>query len=625
VPMKYPYRDLGVPFDRNFRNNLNANFDDIEHDIRMIGGEAAQQALEAADEANTQAIYAQTSGDYAQDKGDYAAQQGDFAQTQGNFANEKGLYAQQKGDYAKEQGDYAKQVGDENKTRWLTAVNTYADIATTYPNPQLGDTVQTIDDSKIYRWDGTQWVWTQKYNANAITDVQNKIGILSKREVSILSFGADPSNPDNTVAIQAAIDSLEGRGGTVFIPEGVFITGQLKLPSYVRLVGTGRKSILKMKDNTNAPLLVLKTDTSQMVILKDFMIDGNRDNQTSSVARGIEFINTLNSNSMLAASLVKEHDARHYIENVYIQETKGDGFYIEGRGESQIKGLQTLRCDGVGIYSNAQDNWFLDCSAGDSGLEGIYIGSSAANNRYVNCKAWFSGRLDQNHGDGFSINGSRISLSACEAQDNSKHGFTFLGKDITGSALVAEANGWQFATDARYSGATGFYFYSAENCNIQGMACDRFGPTDARQYYAFDFSSSGGAKNNFINVTSRYMRSGVAPYAAKTNINNNCFSYVEIKTDNTIAQRVKMPTIQPSGSARPTNDLFTGMWFYDTNLDKPIFRNAANNGWVELGRYVPVPASATSPGVAGDWAADANYLYICIANNTWKRVAITSW
>lgn len=81
--------------------------------------------------------------------------------------------------YAKAQGDYAKQVGDENKTRWLTAVNTYADIATTYPNPRLGDTVQTIDDSKIYRWNGTQWVWTQQYNANAITDVQNKIGILS--------------------------------------------------------------------------------------------------------------------------------------------------------------------------------------------------------------------------------------------------------------------------------------------------------------------------------------------------------------------------------------------------------------------------------------------------------------
>jgi hypothetical protein len=103
----------------------------------------------------------------------------DTANDAANNATTQAQYAQTQGNYAKAQGDYAKQVGDENKTRWLTAVNTYADIAKTYPNPQLGDTVQTIDDSKIYRWNGTQWVWTQQYNANAITDVQNKIGILS--------------------------------------------------------------------------------------------------------------------------------------------------------------------------------------------------------------------------------------------------------------------------------------------------------------------------------------------------------------------------------------------------------------------------------------------------------------
>lgn len=38
-----------------------------------------------------------------------------------------------------------------------------------------------------------------------------------------------------------------------------------------------------------------------------------------------------------------------------------------------------------------------------------------------------------------------------------------------------------------------------------------------------------------------------------------------------------------------------------------------------------VPASATASGVAGEIARDTNYLYICVADNTWKRVALATW
>lgn len=45
----------------------------------------------------------------------------------------------------------------------------------------------------------------------------------------------------------------------------------------------------------------------------------------------------------------------------------------------------------------------------------------------------------------------------------------------------------------------------------------------------------------------------------------------------------------------------------------------------QLPYLVAVPSTAGSSGRAGMMAADASFLYICTATNTWKRVAISSW
>lgn len=50
-------------------------------------------------------------------------------------------------------------------------------------------------------------------------------------------------------------------------------------------------------------------------------------------------------------------------------------------------------------------------------------------------------------------------------------------------------------------------------------------------------------------------------------------------------------------------------------------RNAAG----EVFQTLRTPASATAAGVQGTIVWDANYIYICTATNTWKRVAIATW
>lgn len=40
---------------------------------------------------------------------------------------------------------------------------------------------------------------------------------------------------------------------------------------------------------------------------------------------------------------------------------------------------------------------------------------------------------------------------------------------------------------------------------------------------------------------------------------------------------------------------------------------------------VDVPLTSTSTGTANNIAFNPNYLYVCVAENTWKRIALTSF
>ncbi len=58
--------------------------------------------------------------------------------------------------------------------------------------------------------------------------------------------------------------------------------------------------------------------------------------------------------------------------------------------------------------------------------------------------------------------------------------------------------------------------------------------------------------------------------------------------------------------------------------------NAGGNATVAVnsavvGLRTAVPATAASVCTSGAWAADSTFSYICVADNTWRRVAITTW
>lgn len=58
--------------------------------------------------------------------------------------------------------------------------------------------------------------------------------------------------------------------------------------------------------------------------------------------------------------------------------------------------------------------------------------------------------------------------------------------------------------------------------------------------------------------------------------------------------------------------------------------NVAINGALTVNsrhviRWVPVPATSASPGSQGDAARSSTHFYVCVATNTWRRVALSNW
>jgi hypothetical protein len=63
-----------------------------------------------------------------------------------------------------------------------------------------------------------------------------------------------------------------------------------------------------------------------------------------------------------------------------------------------------------------------------------------------------------------------------------------------------------------------------------------------------------------------------------------------------------------------------------TSVVNARYRTAAQmRSDLSVPQLVSVPASATATGTAGQIAYDANFLYICVAENTWLRASLSTW
>lgn len=118
---KYPYRSLQPSLDRNFRNDLNQNFLDVENDFKELKSEFDN----AVETVSTDAF---------------------------------------------------NKVVNAAKIEWLPPVNTFGDLTTTYPDATEGKAAMARDSGKVYRMnDQGQWTEIQDIDPSLINEVDQRL------------------------------------------------------------------------------------------------------------------------------------------------------------------------------------------------------------------------------------------------------------------------------------------------------------------------------------------------------------------------------------------------------------------------------------------------------------------
>lgn len=122
------------------------------------------------------------------------------------------------------------------------------------------------------------------YDPPFVGGVQTNVEARLAQTVSVKDFGAVGDGvADDTTAIQTAINSFGGSGGSVYFPNGTYkITGSLIIPDYIQIFGAGRRISVIKKHFVGS----MVSSCGGYVTIKDITFDGNG---ASFSGRGVVF------------------------------------------------------------------------------------------------------------------------------------------------------------------------------------------------------------------------------------------------------------------------------------------------------------------------------------------------
>lgn len=480
--------------------------------------------------------------------------------------------------------------------------------------------------------------------------------------VSVKDFGAVGNGiADDTVAIQEAIDSLN-QGGSLYFPKGEYkITDTLDvifvdLWNGITIWGDGPSSKITWAGGNNKPMLHMRGVAGagwySKNIVEKIQFYGN--SGPGGTYTGVEGIRLGDTPELITTGICNPT-----VRNCLIRHTSvGIRIFYE-TDEVSIYGNYIEHHVDVGIYNQHGGSgvWITNNHISDGGVNSIAIRSSlystSINSNIIQGLQYLVGiQID----GGTTMQGAAVSIRdnylECGNPGNT-YGIILYGVD-TG---VIENN-----TFHGFAGTTALINLTS----ISGVHCNniRIGPNRHTVSGAPPLSFVVGTTSQTdCQITGRQSWAGASNFVGSWQFTtNNGAGNAGVGT----GSPQKKWVISDNGahgfefSPNDAGGGYNRMLSYDRNAsvyrrvdweaEKHIFRPADGSEKIRVGdtgigfgtagdatqlvdinsdslrlRTAKTPATAAATGTQGQFCWDNGFLYVCVATNTWKRVAIATW
>lgn len=392
---------------------------------------------------------------------------------------------------------------------------------------------------------------------------------------------------DYALAINGAINDVKDVGGKVLIARReVTIKSSIIVPQKVTLSGVGsgeNPSLSKTTIYKNFKGVAIKV-TGRNVKLEDFLLmqhtnntcdnnDGILIGEGTTINGGRCIINNVIVNGMGKNGITLAYGNGCEI-NAKVYYNKQNGFSIEPSNSPDVSGCQ-LRID---AYGNEKIGVNLNNCSGNV----LSVLSQSNKVSGVHCRGW--GNVIQGYSE---YNGTQGILIDGNASGNMVNIVSFGETPIIYNKGQLRTNNFIFIQNGDYT--KGGYFRTSRIGidNVSNLLND------------VDSKTSG----DLINTSNGNEPTGKGLYKYDS-------AYGWLRLDGVTFR---------AAPGSPTK----GMDIHDTGDSRRKYWDGEK--WYIMSRFVSVPSAWNSDGKQGDWSADGSYLYICQANNSWRRVALTTW